>query len=401
MSLRSTHHRSHVRRLAAARLISFAGSEAAYVALVALVLERTHSTIWVAATLFAFIGVAGIVSPVAGALGDHFDRRIVMIVSDAAGAASFVAIALAHRPTTIVALAAVAAVAESPFFPASRAAIPNLVPDTDLAWANATVSLGRTLGSLAGPVAGGLLVASVGAPAAFLVNAASFAISALLVASMGGRFVADRTAAETHAHRGLAAGFVFAARDRVLRTITIAWSIFLLGVGLLLVAEYPLARLFHAGSTGYGLLISAWAAGGLAGAAIARRLLVRRSELAALVIGASTMSITIGLAGLAPWFAIALLAMAAGGVGNSIANVAEDTLVQRRTPDAVRSRVLAATEAVVLIALGGGFAIGGFVVGAAGPRPAYLIAAVAGAGATVAIASLRRAPAPAGVAAGD
>ena len=50
---------------------------------------------WVSAALLAWIGVGGLVSPIAGSLGDRYDRRRVMIASDLAGAATFAAIALA------------------------------------------------------------------------------------------------------------------------------------------------------------------------------------------------------------------------------------------------------------------------------------------------------------------
>ena len=64
------------------------------------------------------------------------------------------------------------------------------------------------LGIMIGPAIGGLLLATVGAPAVFLINAASFVVSALLVVSVrGARFSGDRSDEEEH--RGLTAGFRF------------------------------------------------------------------------------------------------------------------------------------------------------------------------------------------------
>ena len=192
-------HRAAVRRIAIARAISIAGAEAAYIAIVATMLDRTGSAAWVSAALLAWIGVGGLVAPIAGSLGDRYDRRRVMIISDLAGAATFVAIAFVHDPAALLALTVVAAIAEAPFNPAATAAIPNLTPDDDLGWANGLISAGRTFGGLVGPVVGGLLYGTVGAGAAFGVNALSFLLSAALIATVGGRFSEHRDSTDARA----------------------------------------------------------------------------------------------------------------------------------------------------------------------------------------------------------
>ena len=88
MATQSTRSRAPVRRLAVARLISITGGAAAYLTLNYTIYKRTGSATWVAAALFLTFGTTGFVSPFAGALGDRFDRRRVMIASDVAGAAS-------------------------------------------------------------------------------------------------------------------------------------------------------------------------------------------------------------------------------------------------------------------------------------------------------------------------
>src|SRR5438046_807882 len=100
-----TRSKTAVRRLAVARAISLTGGAAAYMALNFIVYERTGSAAWVAATLFLTFGTLGMVGPLAGMLGDRFDRQRVMIVSDLTGAAIFAAMAFAHVPTILVALA--------------------------------------------------------------------------------------------------------------------------------------------------------------------------------------------------------------------------------------------------------------------------------------------------------
>src|SRR5436309_2200255 len=173
--------RSAARRVAAARLLSLTGSSAAFTALVFVVYRQTHSSRWVAAALLLTLGVRGLLSPLGSLLGDRFDRRSVMIVSDLAGAVCFAAMAFIHGAGPLLAMAFLTAVVETPFFPAASGAVPNLVPVDDLAWANSTVALGSNIGYLVGPALGGAMVGALGASAVFAANAVSFLLSAGLV----------------------------------------------------------------------------------------------------------------------------------------------------------------------------------------------------------------------------
>src|SRR5215469_1396564 len=99
----STAPRTAIRRLATGRAISFTGSEATWIALMVAIYASTHSTVWMSATLFLTIGASGVFTPLAGALGDRYDRRAVMVLSDLAAAAVAAAMALAHAPALLVA----------------------------------------------------------------------------------------------------------------------------------------------------------------------------------------------------------------------------------------------------------------------------------------------------------
>src|SRR5262249_61649332 len=82
-----TSHRIAVRRVTAAQIISIAGTEAAEIALLYAVYQRTRSAAWVAAALLLTFGTMAIATPLAGSLGDRFDRRVVMVASHLGGAA--------------------------------------------------------------------------------------------------------------------------------------------------------------------------------------------------------------------------------------------------------------------------------------------------------------------------
>jgi MFS family permease len=384
----NTQPRSAVRRLALARLISITGGAAAFTALNFTVYERTGSAAWLSASLLLTFGVSGVFAPLGGMIGDRFDRKRVMIASDLAGAACFVALAFVHDPELLISLGFVAAVVEAPFWSASTAAVPNLVGKDELAWANGLLQLGGNAGIMLGPALGGVLLAAIGPSMVFGANAFSFAVSAAIIGTVHGRFAEDRTE-HSDEHRGFRAGFVFIARDRVLRTIVLAWVALVFGIGLAMVADVPLAELFGSGSTGYGLMIGAFGAGSVIGS-LASRKLREHTEARALIIGTVVMGVTTAGIALSPWFPPILALLVLCGAADAVTMVVDRSIQQRRTPDAVRSRVVGASEAMIDIALSIGFVLGGPAVAALGPRVTYALGGVCGLlGAIVLIPVLR------------
>jgi MFS family permease len=361
-------------RLAASRAISVTGFEAGWIALMVTVYAKTNSTVWMSAALFLVIGTSGFATPVAGALGDRYDRRRVMIVSEVAAAACATAMVFTEAPAPLIALAALLGLAEAPFMPASNAAVPNLVADDRLEWANSTLAVGRNLGQLVGPLLGGLLTAVVSPTAVFALGAAGFAASAVLVWSVSGRFNAERGLRE-HAAGELRAGFEFVWRSPVLRGMTIAWMVLLFLLGPVLVAELPLAHEFGQGAGGYGVIVACWGGGAIAGSFIGQ-VTTRRWEARTMIWGCALIGAGFATVAVSPIFAAAMAGMLLAGVSEGAVGVAEQTIIQRSSPDAVRSRVNAAGEALALGAFALSFPAAGFLIDLLGVRGAYAMAAV-------------------------
>lgn len=386
----STGPRSAVRRLAASRLISVTGGAAAYTALNFTVWDRTHSPGMQALSLLLTFGVAGILGPFAGALGDRFDRRRVMIVSEAVAAGFFASMTFVDTPFLLIGLAFGSAVAELPFFSASRAAIPNLVEgEDDIAWANSLVTVGVHAGIALGPLLGGVLVASVGASWVFAGNAVSFVVSLLLTVSVHGTFSDRARAGQEGEHAGLTAGLRFLLREPVLRRMSVAWLVFVLGMGMGMVADAPLAESFRTGATGFGFLIAAWGSGSVLGSA-AGRWMSARTEPVWMVVGAAGITVTAIGVGLAPAFWLVLISLFVMGTADGLTIVAENGVMQRRTPDAVRSRTMAAFEALISLGLFVAYLLAIPALRALTPQHVYLLGGIGAALATVVLLPLLR-----------
>jgi MFS family permease len=379
--------RTAVRRLATARIISITGGGAAYAALNYTIYQRTGSAAWVAAALLVTFGVMGFIGPPAGILGDRYDRRTVMIVSDLAGAACFGMMALGEDPAWLLVWAFLSAVAEAPFWSASEAAIPNVAGLEHLSWANSLLGVSRSVGITLGPAIGGVLLAMWSASAVFAVNAVSFAVSALIIATVRANFAGERDQDEEF--RGLRAGFSFLWHDRVLRTLILAWIVFISGMGMSMVTDAPLAAEFDAGSFGYGMLITAWGGGATLGSLYAKRMRIG-AEGTWLVVSGSVIA-AMGIAiGFSPSFVLIVAMLFVFGVADGTTFVAEQNLRQRRAPDAVRSRVAAAFTGILHVALALSYVAAAFVVPWIGAQATYVVGGVTAGLAVLVLLRMRR-----------
>jgi MFS family permease len=188
-TFRSAWRNRRWRAFIAGTSISAAGDFIYLVALVVYLIEATGSAGWIAAAATARMATFLLLGPIGGAIADRFDRRRLMVLLDLARAGAMLVgalvIAAGAHPLVIVVLVIVATALTTPYRPAAVAATPLLVPESDLAAANAAEA---TIGQLAwfiGPAVGAALVSWTGPEAAFVVNGVTFGLSALLVSRIG------------------------------------------------------------------------------------------------------------------------------------------------------------------------------------------------------------------------
>lgn len=393
--------RAPARRLALARLISVGGSSSASVALSWYLWQTTGSSAWVAAAFLANSLVLAFASAPAGALADRVDRRRLMVASDTAACVVFVALAIAvvasAPPLAVVLLMALASLMESPFVVASQAAIPSLVGDDDVPWANALMGRVQTIVSVIAPAAGGALAAAVGVGAVLGMNAVSFVASALLVASIHRAF-------GTHDRARAAAADVPSPTVDRSRALRVAWSTPLLratvfpgfvafiGVGFVMVAGPQLAESYGLDAFGLGAVYGAWALGAFAATFFAQRLLVPGREFGVAVVGLGLHGVGLGLVALTQPLVFALAGLAIGGVGAGITAPARQTIIQRNTEDAVRGGVFGVMETIGWASFALSFVAAGAFVDQVGIRWSYGIAALLFVAGVALMLALRRDP---------
>jgi MFS family permease len=360
--------------LAIATLTSGLGTWVAFVALTVDVFDRTDSATWVAALFVADFLPAIVIGFAAGSLVDRMPRRRLMIGCDLLRFAVFAALPLAGSATGIVALAAVAGFATGFFRPAVYAGLPNLVSNDDLANANSILQTIENLAWAAGPIIGGLLVAATGPDVAYLINAATFLVSAVLLAGIPARLLQAATAAGRGYWRDLVDGFALIRRSRALRTILVAWSVVMLATAGANVSEVVLAKeALDAGDFGFGLLVGATGVGLATGSLLAGSLLEQRALASVYASSIGLLALGMIAAAVSPGVWIAAAFVAVVGVGNGAAVVCNALLVQRGVPDELRGRAFTVLMSLNYAVLGLGMIAAGPITDALGARAVWAI----------------------------
>lgn len=384
-----------IRRLAISQGLSLAGRGAAMTALIWVVYDSTRSSWWVSAAMLGIFGVSTLVSPWTGHAGDRHDRRRIVVVSSLVAAAAYAASAVlvgAGLVDLLIALMIAAASTQSALGAAVSGAVPNLVESDDLSWANSVVGAFKSAGFMLGPGIGGALLAVASPAVVFVASAVLLIVAAAMAAHVSGRFQANRAGASTAGSR--LDGYRVLWSDSWMRRLSIGWSLVMVGIGPVIVAEVILAHQFGVGSVGYGLIAVFWDGGGVVGAVLGR-VISRRLEQPAVVGGTVAIALGFAVVGLTPVFWPVLVGMMIAGSFDSFGVVAAQNVIQRRTPDAVRSRVSAALDALVLGAMSASFALGAPMVEVLGAQGVYLAAAaITLAGSLILLPMLRREPAP-------
>jgi len=300
----------------------------------------------------------------AGALADVLDRRRLVLATQAwqlVVAAALGVLTLAHVTTPAVLLAMTFALAAGSALglPAFSALTPELVPREQLAAAISLNSVILTGSQAIGPAIGGLIVASLGAGAVFVVNAVSFLAVVAAVAAWRRPAQATRLPPE-HVASAIRTGLRFVANAPAFRVVLIRSGAYVLSFSALpaLLAVFTRLRL-HGSASDYGLLLGALGVGGVSGALILPR--VRAKWSTDRIVIAGTLTYAAALAVVAtlrsvPLACLILIAAGLAGMANmSSLNIASQTVL----PDWVRGRGLAIVQLTFMLAIAAGGAIWG------------------------------------------
>jgi len=337
--------------------ISLIGDQFHFIALAWLALQLTGSGVALGTVLMAAAIPRAVFMLLGGAMSDRVSPRSLMIISNALRAVvvavvAFLVLTGNAELWQLYVLAVIFGVVDAFFHPALNTIVPMLVGDRLLPPANALVQVMQQLSGLIGPAVAGLVIAAINTGPAFAIDAASFVVATVcLLFVQGGRRPAANV--EDGPREGVLAnvgsGLAYAWRDPAVRAIVLLTTAFNfaftgpVSVGL----PYLAKERFGGGPAEFGLMLSMFGAGAVAGALLAGSLRhVPRLGLVVLCIAAG-LGVGLALIGNAPTLWLAVAAILFIGLGAGFVNVRVIAWLQARTDEAFRGRVMS------LVMLGG------------------------------------------------
>jgi MFS family permease len=378
------------RTLWTARLISFFGDSVGLIALLLYTASHFGTGLSVALLMIAGDFVPSLLSPVAGAISDRWDRRAVLVSCELIQGAliAVIAVTLPSLPLLLL-LVAIQSCVAAVFQPASRSAVPSLVPDADLERANAAIGFGTNGMDSAGPLAGAALLALLSVRELLLVDAGTFVISAMLLATLPALARLPGAAADPEAPAAPAAkarllaqardGLRFIWQDKVIRVVTLAFCAVVLFNGVDDVALVFLARhTLHGSNSAASLVYAGAGLGLLAGFLLIARAAPRLAMPMLIVAGYAVSSLGNLLTGVSFAIVAALGFQVIRGLGIAAMDVGHNTLIQRAVPAEMLGRVFGNVYGAVGAAAGLSYIFGGLLLDATNARVTLIVAGAGG-----------------------
>ncbi len=349
--------------------------------------ELTHHDATAVGIVMALqFGPQAVLLPITGYAADRFDRRKVLMATQAAMgclAAGLGLLTVLHwvQLWQVYVFALLLGIVSAFDIPARHTFVSDMVPAEDMPNAVALNSASFNAARLVGPATAGLTIAAIGTGWAFLANGLSFAavLTSLFFLRRGDIRVRER---QTANQTKFADGLRLIAKRPDLRAIAAMY--FLIGTfGL----NYPIfistmaVTVFHKGAGQFGILTSTLALGSVTGALLsAGRPALKFGYL---LIGAAAFGLGSLLAAGMPGYWLFGLALASVGLAAQTFSTTANGLAQMTVPADQRGRVMA----IMMAVFNGGTPLGapfvGWIANRFGPRCALLAAVFGGLGAAV------------------
>jgi MFS family permease len=364
------------RRFFTAHAQSCLGSGLAHVALPLLAYEHTHSAWAVTAVLIPDLLPAIFFGPLFGALVDRVGWRTCAIAADLLRMVAFTLVVFAHSLPWLVVGAALAGTGSALFSPAALAGVTRLAQGERRPAALGLFGALDDLGLTAGPALAAGLFALV-APAALLgANAVTFALSAVLLTTVGPRGRASGEVKHTSLWTDLRVGLRTIGGRPEVRLLLASSTAAVLFAGVTNIGEVLLARdVLGTSPSGLAALVAAHGAGTVLGS-LAARFRSSWEWRRAYIAGLSCMAIDLLLCALIPSLWVLLPVFVLGGFGNGFALVHDRLLLGAAVPDALHGRVYALQKALTSLAFAASFIGASVMISAGGVQMTFALAGI-------------------------
>lgn len=353
--------------------VSMVGNILTMMAVPWFVLQTTGSAAKTGLTGFAAVVPMVLAAFIGGAIVDRLGFKPMSIIADLASGITVAMIPLLHHTIglqfwQLLVLVFLSALLDAPGMTARQSLVPDLaeLAQMPLERVNALFQGVQRGSTLLGPVLGGLLIAALGASNVLWIDAASFGVSALMVAlAVPGPVLARRTPVQPATQQGgfggeLLQGLAFIRRSRLLVSLLTFAAITNFLDGPIFSVVLPVyARDVFGDPVKLGMLLSAFGGGAVAGVllyAVAGTSLPRRGTFLASFI---LVGLPIWVLSQTPGLVLSIAALALAGLAAGPLNPIMATVLQERVPAELRGRVFGSVAAMTMIAMPFGMLVQG------------------------------------------
>lgn len=299
--------------------VSFVGDYFQWLAIPIMVERLTGSALMVGLSVISNALPMLLLGPIAGVFVDRWNRKRTMIVADLLRGLLVLLCLLVQTPEQVwiyYVIGFLMSCVSRFFFPAQNAVLPLIVPDKDdLLAANGLMQIVQTMGLLVGPALAGFSIGLWGERVAFVVDSATYLVSAAAIVLMSvphttrGRLAAGDRAGEFAAiWEELRDGVVYLFRSRVMVGVLLCLTIVQLGIGAINVLWVPfMQRTFGLGPEGLGAVDTAQGLGMVLGGLLLGLVVSRYSKKSLAGWGIAFIGVMIVLFGMSPPFSLVSL----------------------------------------------------------------------------------------------
>lgn len=363
------------------QFVSIIGDACSNIALAWWILDKTGSAAKMSAVLAPAMFVQAILTPLAGPIGDRFPRKRLVFISDlwrmafSLALAGMVFLDFFNLPL-LIALYLLLAVGTAVFNSVSDSIVPQLVTAEDLPEAVRQTQAVSSAGRVAGGIVAGLIVTLLGVSGAFLLDAASFLVSALGAAFIRAdtRPSSERPPSADSALRQWAREFSVGVRTLCRLRLILWMSLVAMALNLLLSPIEIILPVLVKQQRGlppwfYGGLVSSVSLGSIIGALLLGRICRRFAPDKVMIAGGLLVGVGIMGMGWVPTVALPMIMMLLIGFGMSIFNTPLSSALALCVPDAYRSRLSSIRFFLYMSAIPLGMAMAGGMISGFGLLP--------------------------------
>ncbi|WUJ69198.1 MFS transporter [Kribbella soli] len=325
---------------------------------------------------FFFMVLPALGAPLLGVWVDRLPRKAILVWGNFASAAAVLPLVLVRNADDVWLIWVVAFLYGVSFvvLPAAlNGLLKELLPDELLVDANSSLATIKEGFRLFGPLVGAAIFASVGGWLVAVVDAATFVVAGLLIATLK---VTETPAPTQHAFREeVLGGIRFLIGDRVLRHVLAGLGISILVIGFFESSIYALLDAFGKQATFAGAFVTAQGVGAIIGGLTAARAVRRLGEVTTCAVGLVALAVATIVCIVAPTIAVVLIGAGICGLGLPWTFVSFTTLMQRRSPGHLIGRVSTAVEVLLSTPQAISLALGSLLVSLLSYRQIFAIIA--------------------------